>query len=458
MTQMPLHTTGTVCGTVTAALKEHLSLADRTANLNGFTARNDEAALKDALALDSDPSLMERSLIRGWVGVVKENIHVAGLPNSAGTPSLRALVPGEDAPVVASIRRQGGIILGKANMHELALGMTSNNRVFGPVRNPYDEARSSAGSSGGTATVVASGAARFGLGTDTGGSVRVPASFTGLFGLRPTTGRYSGAGVTPLSPSRDTVGVMARTIEDLDAVDRAITEDGPCPPLPELEGLRLGVPASIDTAALDPEVRRVWDETLSTLSAAGVSLIRIDTAKLDQFDADWGMALVFAEAYPALENYLLQYAPEVSMEALLDGIAMPDVREALASNRPHTEHDRALTEQLARVARAKARAAAAALFEDAGLTAMIFPTAPIPAPLLDAEDTTLTLGGETVDSFPTLIRYTATGSFIGLPGTTFPAGTTNAGLPVGIALDGPENSDRALIALTAALTQLIKGS
>ncbi|MHC9043263.1 amidase family protein [Microbacterium saperdae] len=432
----------------------HLAAANAANSLNGFSVRDDDVAVEQAGTLDSHAELHAESAVRGWVGVVKDNIHVAGLPNSAGSPALRTLIPDLDSPVVATLRAAGAIFVGKANMHELALGMTSNNAIYGPVRNPFDPSRTSGGSSGGTATVVASGAARFGLGTDTGGSVRVPAAFTGLFGLRPTTGRYSGDGVTPLSASRDTIGLMTRTAEDLDLLDLVITGANSSRAAVSLAGLVLGIPESVDVLPLTDDVRNVWESAVATLKRAGVRFVRIDISDMESLDAEHGLPLVFAEAYPALEEYLNEYAPEIGLDDLLGALGMPDVKETLMQNRPRDEVERVHIELRARAARKEARALAAAMFARSGITAMIMPTVPTTAPLVGDEDESLELGGEQVASFPALIRNAAVGSFIGLPGTTFPAGASSAGLPVGISLDAPEGTDRELLALTSAVSEL----
>lgn len=143
--------------------------------------------------------------LHGLPILVKYNIDTASAPTTAGTPALRSHRPGADAPVVASLFSAGAILLGKTNMHELAMGITSNNTAYGPVRNPYNPALIPGGSSGGNAAAIASRMCVDGLGTDTGGSVRIPAALCGITALRPTTGRYPGKGIFPISHTSTTV-------------------------------------------------------------------------------------------------------------------------------------------------------------------------------------------------------------------------------------------------------------
>src|SRR5687767_4701336 len=223
-----------------------LARADAHADLNAFVTLDREGVLAAARRADADLAAGRvRGPLHGVPLVVKDNVHVAGLPNTAGTPALRRFVPTTSAPVAQKLIDAGAIVLGKTNMHELAFGFSGYNEGFftaQPIgtRNPYDRSRIAGGSSSGTGAAIGARVAPGGLGSDTGGSVRIPAALTGGAGLRPTILRYSQDGVTPISHSRDTVGPMAQTVADVALLDSVVT-DRPLPAPASLTGVKLGV-------------------------------------------------------------------------------------------------------------------------------------------------------------------------------------------------------------------------
>src|SRR5687768_3753261 len=256
----------------------YLARADARADLNAFVTLDREGVLAAARRADADLAAGRvRGPLHGVPLVVKDNVHVAGLPNTAGTPALRRFVPTTSAPVAQKLIDAGAIVLGKTNMHELAFGISGYNEGFftaQPIgtRNPYDRTRIAGGSSSGTGAAIAARMAPGGLGSDTGGSVRIPAGVTGGAGLRPTLGRYSQEGVTPISHSRDTVGPMARTVADVALLDAVIT-GGTAPSPAPLRGVKLGVYRAYFWGDLNADTRAVTEAALDKLRGAGVTIV-----------------------------------------------------------------------------------------------------------------------------------------------------------------------------------------
>ena len=226
----------------------------RHADLNAFIHFDAQRTLEAARDADRTRGAAPAGPLHGLPVVIKDNIDVAGLPTTAGTPALRANRPRASAPVAEALFRAGALLLGKTNMHELADGITSNNAAFGAVRNPYAPTMIPGGSSGGTAAAVAARMCPAGLGTDTGGSVRIPAALCGIVGLRPSAGRYPGAGIVPISHTRDTAGPIARGVADVALIDSVITQTQAPVPVPALKGVRIGVPRIPFYEDLDPEL------------------------------------------------------------------------------------------------------------------------------------------------------------------------------------------------------------
>src|SRR5213083_2384337 len=257
-----------------------LRRAQSLKNLNVLISQDPEQVLEAARAADqvrAHGHLL--GPLHGLPLLIKDNINSAMLPTTAGTPSLIGNRPRANAHVLDALLRAGGIVFGKCNMHELAFGITSNNGAFGPVRNPYDPSKIPGGSSGGNAAGVAARFAPAGIGSDTGGSTRIPAALCGVVGFRPTVGRYPGTGtlagvreVVPIAHTRDTPGPIARSVADVALLDAVIMGQPLALRRASLHGLRLGVARRSFFADLDPGLEEVVDEALRRLQDSGVIL------------------------------------------------------------------------------------------------------------------------------------------------------------------------------------------
>jgi indoleacetamide hydrolase len=440
----------------------YLTRAAANRDLNAFITLDGPAALEAARAADRHLLIGEpRGPLHGVPLVVKDNTHVAGLPNTAGTPALRDFVPREHAPTVKALVDAGAVILGKTNMHELAFGISGYNEAFftaEPIgtRNPYDRTRIAGGSSSGTGAAIAGRLAPGGLGSDTGGSVRIPAGVTGGAGLRPTLLRYSQDGVTPIAHSRDTVGPMARTVADVALLD-AVIMHGKVPAAASLNGVRLGVYRGYFFADLDADTAAVIDAALAKLRAAGVTIVDVDMPQLKRLNDAASFPVALYEAYDDLKTYLARYQTGKTVEQVAAAIASKDVKgtyDGLVVPRklpgPNGVVD---AEPIYRAAMSEARPALLKhyidTFDKYAIEALIAPTTPSVA----------VPQGPQASSFETFVRFirnTDPGSNVGIPGLTVPAGLgPTTGLPVGLSLDGLRGSDERLLAIGMAVEQLL---
>ena len=385
---------------------------------------------------------------------VKDNFDTAGMPTTGGTPGLAGHRPARDAAVLRRLIDAGAYAMGKLNMHELAFGITSNNGAHGPARNPYDPARIPGGSSGGSGAAVAARMAPVAMGTDTGGSVRIPAALCGVAGFRPTAGRYSQDGIVPISHTRDTAGPLARSVADLALFDGVIA--GVADDLPELSlaGARIGVPRGHFYDNLDPGTARVAGDALAALAAAGAVLVEADMPEIPRLDEAAGFPIALYETVTGLDRYLSDSGLSLDLAGLARAVASPDVAGLLQGV---LTPEGAIPEPVYREALTRTRPALQAAYADwfavNDVAAAIFPTTPLPAAPI-GHDETVDLNGEQVPTFLTFIRNTGPSSLAGIPGVTLPAGLAD-GLPVGMELDGPAGSDRALLALSAAVEAVL---
>jgi len=424
------------------------------ATLNAFISRDHDALREAARAADKvRASGAALGPLHGVPLVFKDNIATAALPTTAGTAALRDYRPAENAVVAQKLFDAGALLYGKNNMHELAVGITTNNLTFGPARNPYNQAMIPGGSSGGTGAAIAARVAPAGLGTDTGGSVRIPASLCGTTGLRPTTGRYSGDGIVPFHSGTAIAGPMARTVEDLALLDGIITGETA---LPEVHAgqIRIGVPEEFFYEDIDDEVARVMEDALEVLHEAGVVLVHQSISRLKDLLAVGRGAPDSSETVQGYEKFFSN--SNIGAEPFVKKVADPVLRARLNRQLLTDENAVAASGPSTFAVRERYKDLLGDYFESNNLNAMIIPPTPLPARPIGQDDT-VELNGRQVSTFQTYVRNTAIGSAAALPGVVIPAGMTSDGLPLGIEIDGPSGSDRKLLAIAAAIESILPG-
>ncbi|PXX71770.1 mandelamide amidase [Nocardia tenerifensis] len=389
-----------------------------------------------------------------WLLAVKDNIDVAGLPTTGGVAALAAHRPVRDATAVHRLRRAGAHIVGKTNLDELAYGATGDNHWAGRVAHPLDPARIVGGSSAGTAVAVATGVADAGLGTETGCSVRTPAALCGLYGFRPTTGRYPLDGVIPVSPTRDTLGLMARDLTTIRTLDAVIVDE-------REKGLdnapdsapRVGIPLLPFYSGLAPDLRSAVDRLLAQLSVAGWELVVADLpTRALELHARCARTIPFHETPAAMTGYLTRAALPLTFADLAAAVDNPGIAATL--NRLVRDP---VPEPVYRRTRTRDRPALQALlhrfFHQHALDALLLPTSPITAPILTGCDR-IEVGGEEVSAFDTFLRTTDMSSCLGWPAITVPAPRDADGLPFGMDLQTLPGRDLSLLRLAARAARL----
>ena len=447
--------------TAVSAVRVALERAEQLKELNAFIVLNRDGALAAAARVDSGETT---GALAGLPIIVKDNINTSDMPTSAGTPALQNARPAANAPSLQKLLDAGAIVIGKANMHELAFGITSTNLASfaGPVKNPYDTSRIPGGSSGGTSAAIAARIVTCGLGSDTGGSTRVPAALTGTVGLRPSVGnggaerRYHDDNqVVPISHTRDTVGPMGRTVADVALLDSVIS-GMPMVSAEPLRGKRLGIPAAF-WSGLDRDVEAVAKAACAKLADAGVVLVDVDMPGLFEQNGKVSFVLALHEPVADIPAYLKASGIEgITLADIAAGIASPDVAGAFGAIT--ADAFGAAYPDAMNVQRPALQKMYQAYFRDNNLAGILFPTTIASAPLIDVEKGSGEMsinGGAPVPTFDTMIRNTDPASNAGIPGLSLFAGMTPGGLPVGLEIDGSLGSDSKLLGLGLSIEAIL---
>ncbi len=421
-------------------------------SLNAYLTVTAERALDAARHAEKEFASNRRSRKgnRPLLGIpiaLKDNLWTRGVRTTAGSKILSDFVPAADSTAARKLARAGAILLGKTHMHEFAYGITNHNAHYGPAHNPWALDHISGGSSGGSAVAIAAGLCAASVGTDTGGSIRVPSSMCGIVGLKPTFGRVSVFGAVPLAPSFDHVGPLARSVSDAALLLGLLAGRDPLDPTSSahrvedyrgalrkpLRKFRLGRPREFYWDKLDAEVRRATEAAVRDLEKQGAVLSEVSLPHVrESNEAATNMSLAEARRVHEAAGYFPGCASEYS----------EDVRARIEAGGQVS----AIKFLEALDMRRQLQAEFSAAFQE--VDAIVAPTVPIPAPPITAES--VLIAGEKVGVRPALVGMNRPANFTGLPAISVPCGFTYEGLPIGLQLIGRAFDEATLLRIAYA--------
>ena len=409
--------------TAQSLLSQQLNaIAAHNTNINAFVHISEAKITKDDLA--------NPALLAGSTFAAKDNIDVQGVPSHSGLRALHAQPAAQDAPVVARLKAAGMTCLGKLNMHAMALGATNHNADFGHCYNPVRAGYTPGGSSGGSAAAVAAGLCGIALGTDTMGSVRIPAAYCGVVGFKPSFGALPTDGVMPLSRLLDHVGILSRGIEDVIAAfgilcERQLSSDI----TPNLSSLSLAIPADLDDLGLTDEVRQAFENGMERLQKAGYALHPVDFKHCD-FSAmrKAGLLLCEAELLDTLSPTLVKFRDDMPKDLLgmLDFISQRSAQDIGRAVATLVRGGQFLTQRTS------------------AFDALLLPTAP---------QTSFDMNAPVPHNQADL---TAMANMSGAPAISLPLPVGAGALPVGLQLVGHRGHDRHLLHIAHALEKALR--
>lgn len=414
--------------------------------LNAFVTVTPERALEYARKMDEELARgRSRGPLHGIPVAVKDVFCTKGVRTTCGSALFADFVPEHDAAVVERLEAAGAVLAGKTSLHELAYGITSNNPHFGAVHNPWDTGRIPGGSSGGSGAAVAAGMVFMALGTDTGGSIRIPASFCGVVGLKPTTGRVSRYGVLPLDFTLDHVGPLTRRVRDaavtLDVLAGHDPRDESSSRVPvrdhlpdgraSIRGLRVGVPENFYFDRLDPEVDKAARAMVQIASELGAEIVGVRVPDIEAINTI-GRVILLVEASAVMARYL-----DERQKFGRDVLALLDQGRLIAAA------DYVNAQRLRRLQRHEF----AEIWRQADC--LLVPTTPTAAP--EIGQTEVPLGGKNEDVRLASTRLVRALNVLGVPALSMPCGVTAGGLPIGLQIVGPPFREDRVLLVGAAL-------
>jgi aspartyl-tRNA(Asn)/glutamyl-tRNA(Gln) amidotransferase subunit A len=422
-------------------------IAELNPRLNAFLTVTADAALAAARQADEDFAAgRDRGPLQGIPVALKDNFFTKGVRTTGGSKLFTDHVPDHDSAVTEKLHEAGAVIVGKTGLHELAFGITSNNAHFGAIRNPHNPACIPGGSSGGSGVAVQTGMVFMAMGSDTGGSIRIPASYCGTVGLKPTYGVVSRFGMFPLAYSLDHAGPLTRTCQDAVAVLNVIAGCDPRDPAsvkrsPEnirleeplyLKELRIGVPENFFFDRIDPAVDQAVKQALGRIEGLGATVIPVKLPDIAAINTA-SRIVVMAEAAAWLEPYHLKRRGEISPEvvALLDQARMISGTQYVNAQRAR----RVLSRDFAQVWKK--------------VDVVFTPATPMTAPKIGA--TTVMLGGAEEDVRIATTRFARPINLLGIPALSVPCGMSAEGLPIGLQILGAPFGERRVLTAGAAL-------
>ena len=417
------------------------AIAARNEALRAFITVTADSARASARQADLElAARVDRGPLHGIPIALKDLLDQGGTPTTAGSNVPPRTPASSDAVVVERLRAAGAVLVGKTNLHEYAFGTTSEDSAFGAVRHPLDPTRSAGGSSGGSAAAVLAGMALGAIGTDTGGSVRIPSAACGLVGLKPGFGEVPVDGVVPLSTTLDHVGPMTKTVTDAAALHAVLTRGTaralkPPPP----EKLTLGRLSGYFEDLLEPGVGAAYEKSLGALAAAGARLTTVNLPHAADVAAIY-LHIVLPEAAafhaPTLERCPERYTPNVRLRLEMGRYVLAeDYLRAIAARKViRQEVERALE----------------------GVDGLVLPTLAIAAPPLGAD--TVDIGGRREPVRSVMLRLTQAFNLSGHPAIALPCGAAHAALPASLQLVGHQSRTWALLDLAASIERCLAGT